>query len=145
MKMDFDEAKHIIAEDGRLECRLEGDTFEKVSEAGQYGKAWSAFQQRSKMIDRVEFFQKWADGIVCDWSAGGPQPQIQIRSEDRAKQFLSRISEFIKLVNQKRSQLSSQALKSSADEDTIAVLGWVASELTAYEALIHGALEGEGL
>ena len=144
LRMDFDETKHITT-DGRLECRLEDSAFEKVAEAGQYGKAWSAFQQRSKMIDRVEFFHKWADGIVCDWSAGGPQPQIQIRSEDRARQFLGKAPEFINLANQKRSQVSSQALKSSADEDTIAVLGWVASELIAYEPLIRAALEGEGL
>jgi hypothetical protein len=142
--MDFDEAKHITV-DGRLECRLDDNAFEKVAEVGQYGKAWSAFQQRSKMIDRIELFQKWSGGIVCDWSGGGQQPQIQIWMEDRARQFLGKLAEFSNLANQKRSQLSSQAMKSRDDEDTIAVLGWIASELIAYEALIRTALEGEGL
>jgi hypothetical protein len=143
-RMDFDEAKHITV-DGRLECRLDDNAFEKVAEVGQYGKAWSAFQQRSKMIDRIELFQKWSGGIVCDWSGGGQQPQIQIWMEDRARQFLGKLAEFSNLANQKRSQLSSQAMKSRDDEDTIAVLGWIASELIAYEALIRTALEGEGL
>lgn len=140
-------AENMISGDGRVECALGGSGFERVAGPGEYGAAWAAFLKRSYMLENVELFHKWCGGIAHEYANGDQGATIQLvpNQEGRARFFLGQIPNVLSAVRAKRDELGRKVKRSAEDENTLGVLGWVATELEAEKNEIEAAFGSETL